>query len=100
MIQSMTGFGRAEISENGIDLSVELRSVNHRFLDTALRFPRSLAELEARVREQIGRELTRGRVTGAIQCLLDPFHGVSYLLSAAATSRISATADKLPDPGV
>ncbi|MCK4547226.1 MAG: YicC family protein [Candidatus Eisenbacteria sp.] len=66
MIHSMTGYGRAEIREDGVDLSVELRSVNHRFLDISLRLPKSLASLEARAKELIGRRLSRGRVSGTL----------------------------------
>lgn len=42
----MTGFGHAVVSKDGRELSIELKSVNHRFLDLALRMPRSLAFLE------------------------------------------------------
>ena len=46
MARSMTGFGHAVVSKDGRELSIELKSVNHRFLDLALRMPRSLAFLE------------------------------------------------------
>lgn len=67
MIQSMTGYGKAEVREGGLELSIELRSVNHRFLDVVLRLPRSISELETRIKEVISRRLSRGRVSGAIQ---------------------------------
>jgi uncharacterized protein (TIGR00255 family) len=62
----MTGYGRAEVREEGVELSVELRSVNHRFLDISLRMPKSLAQLEARTKEVIGKRLSRGRLSGAV----------------------------------
>lgn len=67
MIQSMTGYGRSEVRDEGLGLTVELRSVNHRFLDIVLRMPKVLAELETRARELIARRLSRGRVAGVVQ---------------------------------
>ena len=59
---SMTGYGRASLTRDGRTLTVELRSVNHRFLDLSLRMPRELQFLEDTVRKQIGEHLTRGHV--------------------------------------
>ena len=50
----MTGFGHAVVSKDGRELSIELKSVNHRFLDLALRMPRSLAFLEDTARNTLG----------------------------------------------
>lgn len=58
----MTGFGHAVVSKDGRELSIELKSVNHRFLDLALRMPRSLAFLEDTARNTLGTMLTRGHV--------------------------------------
>ena len=58
----MTGFGHAVVSKDGRELSIELKSVNHRFLDLALRMPRSLAFLEDTVRNTLGTMLARGHV--------------------------------------
>ena len=54
MARSMTGFGHAVVSKDGRELSIELKSVNHRFLDLALRMPRSLAFLEDTARNTLG----------------------------------------------
>ncbi len=64
LIHSMTGYGSAEVRGDAVDLSVELRSVNHRFLDISLRMPKSISALEARVREVLSQRLSRGRVSG------------------------------------
>lgn len=58
----MTGFGHAVVSKDGRELSIELKSVNHRFLDLALRMPRSLAFLEDTARNTLGTMLARGHV--------------------------------------
>jgi len=63
MIASMTGFGRGEASSAGVAVSVELRSVNSRFLEVSARLPRSLSLRESDMREIIRRKITRGKVT-------------------------------------
>ncbi len=62
MIKSMTGFGRASLSADGRELTVELKAVNHRFLDIAFRFHRSLGFLEDTVRAELSSLLSRGHV--------------------------------------
>lgn len=61
MIQSMTGFGRAETAVNGGSLLVELRSVNHRYCDAVVRLPRFLNTLEAVCKKKIQSHFARGR---------------------------------------
>jgi uncharacterized protein (TIGR00255 family) len=58
----MTGFGRAEMEEEGRKLTVELKTVNHRFLDINIRIPRTLGFTEELVRKTIKERLSRGRV--------------------------------------
>ena len=62
MIASMTGFGRGEAHREGITISVELRTVNSRFLEVATRLPRSLSLRENDVKELIRRKISRGKV--------------------------------------
>lgn len=63
MIRSMTGFGSASTEAGSLSLSVEVRSVNHRFLQTKVRLPAEFAGLEADVEAQLKRVLDRGSVT-------------------------------------
>lgn len=63
-INSMTGYGRAARELDGRQLTVELKSVNHRFLDLNLRLPRSFLFLEEEARKRIGKRLSRGHVEG------------------------------------
>lgn len=60
MIKSMTGFGRASLCVEGRELTVELKAVNHRFLDLSFRFPRTLGFLEDTVRSELSRLVSRG----------------------------------------
>ncbi len=62
MILSMTGFAAVAADLPGVSLSVELRSVNHRYLDLQVRLPDELRGLESSLRERIGAELRRGKV--------------------------------------
>ena len=62
MITSMTGFARREASGAWGTLVCELRSVNHRFLETGFRLPEELRSLEHEFRQTFARELKRGKV--------------------------------------
>lgn len=62
MIRSMTGFGRGEFSENGKTFSVEIKTVNHRYMDIFVKYPRSLSFLEDKVREQVSKSISRGKI--------------------------------------
>lgn len=63
----MTGFGRGEARADALVVTVEARSVNHRHLDIALRFPRALAVWEMEARRLVQSRLERGRVDVAVQ---------------------------------
>jgi len=65
-VRSMTGFGTAAADTAWGRLSVEMRSLNHRFSEVSVRLPRELAPLEERVRAAVQRRVQRGRVEVAI----------------------------------
>ncbi len=62
MIRSMTGFGRAERHADGADVVVELKAVNHRFLELGFRVPRSAAFLEERLKSFLQARVARGKL--------------------------------------
>lgn len=62
MPRSMTGYGRCILARDGREVTLELKSVNHRFLDIAFRMPRSFAFLESELRARMAERLTRGHV--------------------------------------
>jgi uncharacterized protein (TIGR00255 family) len=62
MIVSMTGFAAVAAELPGLSLAVELRSVNHRFLDITLKLPDELRSLEPALREQLAADVKRGKV--------------------------------------
>ena len=61
-MQSMTGYGRCQLERDGRVMTVEVKSVNHRFLDTSYRLPRHLAFLDDAVRRGVSARLSRGHV--------------------------------------
>lgn len=67
MITSMTGFGRGEASENGITVTVELKSVNSRYLDISLRLPQTLQDKELVIKEILQDHVERGKVNVSIR---------------------------------
>ena len=62
MLQSMTGYGEAQLEKNAISFLVEIRSLNNRFLKTSIKLPDVLAFAEARIERLIRQELARGSV--------------------------------------
>jgi len=62
MPNSMTGFARTDGQASWGDVSCEIRSVNHRYLEPSIRLPESLRSLEPIVREQLRKQLQRGKV--------------------------------------
>src|SRR5205085_2684032 len=116
MIVSMTGFAAVAAELAGVALAVELRAVNHRYLDLTVRLPDELRALEPALRERLARDLKRGKVecrvalnrtnTGAVALSVDP-QRVEHLAAAAAqVARVLpgapplSTADVLRWPGV
>jgi len=63
MIRSMTGFGAAEGPVGSTRVSVELRSVNHRFFNPSLKLPSALSQWEGEVRESLRQRIARGHLT-------------------------------------
>ena len=62
MIRSMTGYGGAKGTVQGLELSIELKSVNNRFLDTSVRLPRTYLFAEEAVKAAVQRHISRGKV--------------------------------------
>lgn len=71
MIRSMTGFGAAEGPVGSSRISVELRSVNHRFFNPSLKLPQAISKWEAEVREHLRQRISRGHVTVSARVVRD-----------------------------
>lgn len=68
-MRSMTGYGKADISLEGIEVTVEIKSVNNRYLDVNIKLPRALLSLEERLRKIVSSEISRGRVDVFVTCI-------------------------------
>ena len=113
MIKSMTGYGRAVETVNGREFTVELRSVNNRYLDCSVRLPRMLSFAEDAVKQAVKASISRGKVdvfitvrseagdevqvslnASVLQSYLDAMHrmvdefGVKDDISVSAVSRL------------
>ena len=61
-MQSMTGYGRSDVHDDRLALTIEAKSVNHRYLDVAWHYPRTYAPLEARMKQLVSQHFARGRI--------------------------------------
>ena len=62
MIKSMTGFGKSQVDQNSYSVTCEVRGVNHRYFDPHIRISRRYMFLEDRIKEEIKKSVTRGRI--------------------------------------
>ena len=79
MIRSMTGFGRCKMSVNEYDINIDIKSVNHRYLDLNIKLPKYYAFLEEKIRDKISGVITRGKIEVSvyiklINSILIPLH--------------------------
>lgn len=62
MIRSMTGYGKASLSIDGREYQVEIKSVNHRYLDINIKMPKTLGYLEETIKKEISEKIKRGKI--------------------------------------
>ncbi|MDO9230778.1 MAG: YicC/YloC family endoribonuclease [Syntrophales bacterium] len=67
MIKSMTGYGKAEAVLSDRKFMIEMKSVNHRFLEISLRLPGMLLPLEGEIKRRIGEQFSRGRIEATLR---------------------------------
>ena len=92
MIHSMTAFAReSATTEQGV-LTVELRSVNHRYLDCSFKLPDVLRPLEQRLREQATAALGRGKLDCLIRLQSDPARGGEWQVDSEQLQRLLSAA--------
>ena len=80
MLKSMTGFGRGEYEDVNFSITVEMKTVNHRYNEVAIRLPRFLNPLEDRIRKTILKTVSRGRI--------DVFINADYTTSDNCTLKV------------
>jgi uncharacterized protein (TIGR00255 family) len=92
MLRSMTAFASAESDIGSGTLSIEIRSVNHRYLELGLRLPEELRNLETIVRERVAAKLSRGKVDLGIRYKPAPTAASAIALDDALVARLAETA--------
>ncbi|MDP3217910.1 MAG: YicC/YloC family endoribonuclease [Deltaproteobacteria bacterium] len=93
----MTGFGAGEAHLGGLRLSLELRSVNHRYLEVRVRLPRELADHGVFLEQRVRAQLSRGRVdvSGHLEGALASGHGFDEERARAVLASMQRMADAL-----
>lgn len=80
MLKSMTGFGRGQYEDENFSVTVEMKTVNHRYNEVAIRLPRFLNPLEDKIRKSILKTVNRGRI--------DVFINADYTSSENCTLKV------------
>ena len=62
MIKSMTGYGKGVLNTENREYQIEIKSVNHRYLDIIVKLPRTLSYLEENIKKQISEKVKRGKI--------------------------------------
>ena len=96
-MRSMTGFGQAHHSNQEMDLAVEIKTVNSRYLDLHLHLPRELSSLEPELRKEVNSFLSRGRVEIHLALSLKSNH--QYDLNEALVENYLSAAKKVQSLG-
>lgn len=103
MIQSMTGFGRGEAANEKYKVTIEMKSVNHRYLDLSVRLPRKLNFYEPAIRNQVKEFAKRGKIDifVSIEQLQENAESIQYnpQIAAAYLSGISQMSDEFSIDG-
>jgi uncharacterized protein (TIGR00255 family) len=84
VVASMTGFGRAEVSREGINISAEVRSVNSRYLDLTFRLPRSISQREKELKDIVRTFLNRGNLNITVKIAYDSNGAIPLKVNTAA----------------
>ena len=96
MIKSMTGYGRARQELHKRDITVEVRSVNNRYLDCTVKMPRMYAFAEDAVKKHVQQAVSRGKVDVFIT--VDATAAAQYAAALGELSDVCGTADYRPAP--
>ena len=105
-MRSMTGYGRCQRAADGREMTVEVKTVNHRFLDVSLRLPRHLGFAEEQIRQQLAARLGRGHADVSVQyrnarpdarkVVCDPALAAAYREAMQALSQATGAPNDVP----
>ena len=97
MVKSMTGYGRAVETVNGREYTVELRSVNNRYLDCTVKLPRTLSFAEDAVKQAVKATISRGKVDVFISLCTEGTQDVKISLNAPVVEGYLAAMRQMVD---
>ena len=97
MITSMTGFGRGDEVRDGFACQVEIRSLNHRFLDVVLKLPRGLSLYEDTAKEIVRKHITRGRISLSVNLSSEQNPDLGLRIDAEAAQKYKRLLEMLRD---
>lgn len=99
MIKSMTGYGRAQNVIDGRDITVEIKSVNHRFFEFSARTPRIYGYLDEKIKKFLQGKIARGKVEVSVQIINPEAQGtnveINYALAESYAKALREMADRL-----
>ena len=95
MIRSMTAFARQDTQEDWGTLTCEIRTVNHRYLEPSFRLPEALRELENSFREQLRKQLRRGKVDVAIRLQANESATQGFEIDADVANAVNEAANHI-----
>ena len=97
MIKSMTGYGRVEAPVQERNIVVEVKSVNHRFLEISLKMPQALFPLELELKKKIGEKIKRGRLEVFIRLEAQSTNAAAAMINMDAARNYFAALQRLKD---
>ncbi|MBO5798163.1 MAG: hypothetical protein J6R77_07475, partial [Clostridia bacterium] len=97
MIHSMTGFGRSQGNVGGMDVTVEIKSVNHRYFECATRLPRAYGFLDEKIKNFLQGRIARGKVDVSVYIDLVDVPGTEVVVNKALAAAYVEAAAQLEE---
>ena len=91
MIKGMTGFGSSFFSSGNLKGSLEIKTVNHRYFDIVFYLPPGFAATEDKIRQFVGKEVERGRITVSVKITAKPQISLAFANIPTAFLNISGS---------
>lgn len=88
MIRSMTGYGKASLEKNSRKYQIEIKSVNHRYLDISVKMPRTLSYLEETIKKEISKYVKRGKIDVFVTFQNNSIEGREIKINTRLSKRI------------
>ena len=88
MIKSMTGYGKASLDKDSRKYQIEMKSVNHRYLDISVKMPRALSYLEEEIKRKISEYVKRGKIDVFITFQNNSLEGREIKINTRLSERV------------